>query len=560
MQNPDMNWLNNLIRPDLRDMAGYSSARLEAGASVAAVAIDANECPWPPFGANAAALRYNRYPDPQPATLCGRLAALYGVKSEQLLVGRGSDDLIDVLLRAFCQAGVDEIAICPPTYGMYQVSAATQGAKVVKVPLNRNDGWQLDVPAILAACSDKTKLIFIPSPNAPMGHMMRREDILELCTARSQKSLIVVDEAYVEFSSSPEGLTADLAQYSNLAILRTMSKAHALAGERVGCVVCRPEIVRALKKVFAPYPLTQSSIRAAEDALSPNGLIQSREFRRILTAERERMAALLPQSPLVTGVFPSVANFLLLQTTDSGAFMRQLMTFGIRARDRDSEIPNTARITIGTPEENDMVLQALGITAHEKARSPRLFSVARDTKETKIAVTVNLDNPEFLDISTGIGFFDHMLCQIAAHGGFGLTLHCKGDLETGQHHTIEDCALALGAALKGALGDKRGLARFGFSAPLDEALASAVIDLSGRAHAEFSGKLPASEVGGMDSEMVPHFFASLATALGAAIHVSVIGENTHHMIEACFKAVGRALRQALRSDFASGVPSTKGVL
>ena len=274
------------------------------------------------------------------------------------------------------------------------------------------------------------------------------------------------------------------------------------------------------------------------------------------------MAKLLPQSPHVINVFPSVANFLLVQTKDSKAFMQHLRRFGILPRDRSSEIPNTVRLSIGTPEENDLVLQALGIACEGAAKqlTPRLFSTHRGTKETAIDVTVNLDAPNFLDIATGIGFFDHMLAQLASHGGFGMEINCKGDLEIDQHHSIEDCALALGETLKAALGDKRGITRFGFHAPLDEALAQVTIDLSGRPYFVFTGAFPAQTVGTMSSDMVPHFFRSLATAMGASIHVTVQGENTHHMVEASFKATGRALREAFRREGGNAIPSTKGVL
>jgi len=554
-----MSWLENLMRPDLRGLAAYSSARTEAGNFTPDVAIDANENPWPPFGPLAAQAKSNRYPEPQPPALLGRMANMWGVEPERLLIGRGSDEGIDLLLRLFCRAGVDQILICPPTYGMYKVSAAVQGAEVIKVPLTKN--WQLDVPAILKSCTPNTKLIFIPSPNAPMGHVMKREDILALCKARAEQSLIVIDEAYVEFTETPEGMLPELKNYANLIILRTLSKAHALAGERIGGVIGMPEVINNLRKILAPYPLTQSSIRAGLDALSANGLIQGAERRRLLASERERMTRLLPQSPYVTSVYPSAANFLLVQTKDSKAFMQLLIRSGILPRDRNSEIPNTVRLSIGTPEEDNLVLRALGINvaASAAALTPRLFSVRRNTKETAIDVTVNLDAPDFLDIGTGIGFFDHMLAQLASHGGFGLALRCKGDLEIDQHHSVEDCALALGEALKKALGDKRGIARFGFNAPLDEALAQATVDLSGRPYFVFNGAFPAPAVGEFSSEMVPHFFRSLSTSMAAAIHITVTGENTHHMIEACFKAVGRALREAFRRE-GGNIPSTKGVL
>jgi imidazoleglycerol-phosphate dehydratase/histidinol-phosphatase len=189
----------------------------------------------------------------------------------------------------------------------------------------------------------------------------------------------------------------------------------------------------------------------------------------------------------------------------------------------------------------------------------RRARIERATGETHIAVSVNLDATAPLAVSTGIGFFDHMLEQLAKHGGFSLELACRGDLAIDEHHTVEDCALALGTALRQALGPKSGLARYGFVLPMDEARAQVTIDLSGRAYSEFVARFNREKVGGLPTELVPHFFRSLADSLGAAIHVSVTGENSHHMIEACFKGVGRALRQALRRD-GEDLPSTKGVL
>lgn len=185
--------------------------------------------------------------------------------------------------------------------------------------------------------------------------------------------------------------------------------------------------------------------------------------------------------------------------------------------------------------------------------------VERKTRETTIRVAIDLDASEPVQARTGIGFFDHMLEQLAKHGGFALELDCRGDLHIDEHHTVEDCALALGEALRRALADKRGIARYGFVLPMDEARAQVAIDLSGRAYAVFEGQFGRDQVGGLPSELVPHFFRSFADALGAAVHVSVTGDNSHHMIEACFKAVGRALRQGLRRD-GDDLPSTKGVL
>lgn len=198
--------------------------------------------------------------------------------------------------------------------------------------------------------------------------------------------------------------------------------------------------------------------------------------------------------------------------------------------------------------------------AHRLVNRPRRATVKRKTRETEIAVTVDLDaKAPANEIATGIGFFDHMLDQLASHGGFALELRCTGDLEIDEHHTVEDCALALGSALKQALGDRRGIGRYGFTLPMDESLARVAIDLSGRPAYEFRADFGRDRVGALSTEMVKHFFASLSQALGAAIHMQVVGENTHHMIEALFKGAGRALRPALAKS-SQGIPSTKGSL
>jgi imidazoleglycerol-phosphate dehydratase/histidinol-phosphatase len=191
--------------------------------------------------------------------------------------------------------------------------------------------------------------------------------------------------------------------------------------------------------------------------------------------------------------------------------------------------------------------------------SDRAAEVRRITNETRIDVAVNLDASDEVDISTGIGFFDHMLEQIARHGGIGLRVSCAGDLDVDEHHTVEDVAICIGTALREALGNKYGIGRYGFLLPMDESEAKVALDLSGRAAFEFDGEFPRDNVGEMSTEMVEHFFRSLAESLGAALHIEVRGKNTHHMVEACFKSVGRTLRQAIRRD-GTDLPSTKGAL
>jgi imidazoleglycerol-phosphate dehydratase/histidinol-phosphatase len=212
--------------------------------------------------------------------------------------------------------------------------------------------------------------------------------------------------------------------------------------------------------------------------------------------------------------------------------------------------------------------------AHELCDAPRRAQLRRDTKETRIRVAVDLDLASEPQVSTGIGFFDHMLEQLGKHGGFALSLECRGDSHIDEHHTVEDCALALGEALRRALGDKRGIGRYGaaleaessdtagqgaITLPMDEALVRAALDLSGRAFFVFDGAFPRERVGALPTELVAHFFRSLCDTLGANLHLAVRGENAHHMVEGCFKAVARALRQALRRE-GDALPSTKGVL
>lgn len=197
--------------------------------------------------------------------------------------------------------------------------------------------------------------------------------------------------------------------------------------------------------------------------------------------------------------------------------------------------------------------------ARELCDAPRRAALERNTKETRVAVTVDLDCVREPVAKTRLGFFDHMLEQLGKHGGFALALTCSGDLAVDEHHTVEDCALALGEALRDALGDKRGIGRYGFTLPMDEALASAALDLSGRPGFVFDGGFPRDRVGELPTELVPHFFRSLCDSLGANLHLSVRGDNSHHMVEACFKAVARAVRMAIRRE-GSELPSTKGTL
>jgi len=240
---------------------------------------------------------------------------------------------------------------------------------------------------------------------------------------------------------------------------------------------------------------------------------------------------------------------------------------------RDRSIDLDASAMVGDRETDMQFAANLGVrglrlgaeyanwsdVAHALADAPRTATIERLTKETRIRVSVDLDRVADPVVLTGHGFFDHMLEQLGKHGGFALEVSCAGDLHIDEHHTVEDCALALGAALKKALGDKRGIGRYGFTLPMDEAMASAALDFSGRPYFVFDGQFPRESVGDLPTELVTHFFRSLCETAGLNLHLTVRGENAHHMVEACFKVVARALRQAIRRE-GSELPSTKGVL
>lgn len=241
-----------------------------------------------------------------------------------------------------------------------------------------------------------------------------------------------------------------------------------------------------------------------------------------------------------------------------GRSLDKSLSFMIGDRDTDLQFAANLgvtglRIRIGSETESWPQIAAR-ILAHS-----RRATLTRRTRETEVQVLVDLSNIEVTRIRTGLGFFDHMLEQIARHGGFALQLECRGDLHIDEHHTVEDVALTLGAALKQALGDKRGIGRYGFLLAMDEAEAQVALDICGRPYFQFEGRFHRERVGELPTELVPHFFRSLSESLGAALHLKIQGENTHHMIEACFKGVGRALRQAVRLEGLE-LPSTKGVL
>ena len=547
-----------LARPEVLELPAFDiAANANEQFGPDAIKLDANENPYGPLSDGPLAANVNRYPEPQPAKLLAAMTALYGVSTNQLVITRGADDAIDVLVRAFCRPVVDAIAISSPTFTAYEHFARLQGARVVDVPLGPE--FDFDAHRFIEGLNgpSSVKLAFICSPNNPTGNEVDPDAVLRVADTLHE-TIIVLDEAYLDFSSTPS-LAAEATRRPNLVVLKTLSKAFGLAGARIGAAIGNPDLTSIARRVLPPYPLPSLSIEAAAAALAPSRRVVHEERIARIRSERERLAPLLASSSIVRSVRCGGGNFLFLEVEEPEELAGRLRRLGIRVRFRPNAAPGGLRLTIGTEAENEAALAAFRVAT--RAKPSRRAELVRETKETSIAVSVDLDRPTPRQVQTGIPFYDHMLDQVAAHGGFSLLLNCDGDLEIDAHHSVEDCAIAFGTALSQALGERRGIGRFGFALPMDEAEAQVLIDLSGRPFVRFDGEFSSNHIGAYPTEMTAHVFRSLADSLGAAIHVHVKGENDHHKTEACFKAFGRALRQAVRPEGdPNALPSTKGIL
>jgi histidinol-phosphate aminotransferase len=352
-----MSWLSELARPDIRALRAYEHAAWEPGLT----RLHANELPWRAAG-DVSQEGLNRYPEPHPHALTAALADFYGVPAAQVLVGRGSDEAIDLLIRSYCRAGEDAMLICPPTFGMYAVAARIQGARVLEQPLRREAQWGLDAAALrsLALASRELRLLFLCSPNNPTGNRLDAGEILALARALEGRALLIIDEAYVEFAQAPS-LIAHVADTPGLVVLRTLSKAHGLAGARCGVAIAQEEVIDLLRKVIQPYAVTQLTIEAVMAALTPEA--QERTAQRIATlrAERTRLAAELGVTRGVRHVWPSEANFLLVEFDDAGVALERAHRARLLVRDlRGARVLGEAlRISVGSPEQNDRLLASL---------------------------------------------------------------------------------------------------------------------------------------------------------------------------------------------------------
>lgn len=347
-----------LVREDLRDFAGYKSARSES--LQGRVWLNANESPWANDADLEGALR--RYPDPQPQALREALASLYGCLPGQLVVGRGSDEGIDLLVRAVCRPGGDAIVVTTPTFGMYAVTARLHGTRVIDVPLREQEGgWQCDFAATAAAVARQgARIVFLCSPGNPTGALLPLDEVAALARQVEGRALVVVDEAYLEYAGAPSAISL-LPTQRNVVVLRTLSKAHALAAARIGSVIADAALIEVLRRCQAPYPLPAACVAQALAALAPSARELTDARVATVCSERDALASALAALPGVRRVYDSAGNFVLARFDDAQAAFEALLAAGVVVRDMRAArgLDDALRISVGTAEQNRLVLSTL---------------------------------------------------------------------------------------------------------------------------------------------------------------------------------------------------------
>lgn len=546
-----------LVRPNILGLEAYSTARDDCGSNQPEIFLDANENPY-----NNG---INRYPDPHQKALKAKVAEIKGISAGSLFLGNGSDEAIDLVYRVFCVPGESNTVSIAPSYGMYEVAAAMNDIEFRKVQLRPD--FSMDTEAMLSAADSKTRLMFICSPNNPTGNSFpveQIEDILERFGG-----VVVLDEAYIDFSVRPS-LTSLVKRYPNLIVLQTLSKAWGMAGLRIGLAIADPAVIALMSKVKYPYNINvlaqKMALMKLDEAAKDKAVAE-------IVGQRFRLEKELAKCPEVKGIYSSDANFLLVRFENPDEVYERLLAGGVIVRNRSkvSGCEGCLRITVGTPVENDRLLRLLSSSVSEpvEATTPgieilgeRHIRIRRNTKETKISLELDLDSIGGSGrISTGLPFFDHMLEQIPNHGGVSLAIEAKGDLQVDEHHTIEDVGIVLGEAIGAALGDKLGVARYGFVLPMDDCDAVVLLDFGGRIDFRWNVEFNREKVGDVPTEMFSHFFQSVSSGARCNLHIRADGVNEHHKAEAIFKAFARALRMAVaKTPFPYELPSSKGVL
>lgn len=547
-----------LARPNILGLEAYSTARDDCGSNRPEIFLDANENPY-----NNG---INRYPDPHQKALKSRISEIKGIAAGSLFLGNGSDEAIDLVYRVFCEPGKSNTVSIAPSYGMYEVAAAMNDVEFRKVQLRPD--FSMDTEAMLAATDSKTRLMFICSPNNPTGNSFPAEQIEELLERFG--GVIVLDEAYIDFSVRPS-LASLVKRYPNLIVLQTLSKAWAMAGLRIGLAIADPAVIALMSKVKYPYNINvlaqKMALMKLDEAAKDKAVAE-------IVGQRFRLEKELRKCPEVKGIYSSDANFLLVRFDNPDEVYGRLLAGGVIVRNRSkvSGCEGCLRITVGTPAENDRLLRLLASPVTEPVEvalrcqgieklGERHVRIVRDTKETKITLELDLDSMGSGRISTGLPFFDHMLEQIPKHGGVALSINAKGDLQVDEHHTIEDVGIVLGEAIGAALGDKLGVARYGFVLPMDDCDAAVLMDFGGRIDFKWNAEFKREKVGDVPTEMFSHFFQSVCAGAKCNLHIRAEGVNEHHKAEAIFKAFARALRMAVaKTPFPYELPSSKGIL
>ncbi len=533
----------DVIRPELRGLVGYRwQDTLPADAPL--MRFDMNTSPVPPAWYAAELARLARvipesYPDATYTQLREAIAAYAGFPVEQIVPTAGADEAL-LLCGLLSLAPGRRAYVRRPAYGYYGVVTRLAGAELVHDP------------------DAEVDLTWVCAPHNPTGADVVAEDVAP------RPGLVVIDQAYLEFGGTD--LSGLVRERENTVVVRTLSKAFALAGIRVGYIIAPAEIAERLNGVRPPASIGVHSAALAQIALEPDHVSEMRTRAAATCAERERMAEALRSAG--HPVPPSCTNFALVDLArPAEAFARELLERGMVVRTfADPLLETSIRFSVATPAEDDRLLEALGAAAAAPVRTAapaRTATVERRTRETAIRCRVELDGSGRAAAATGIGMLDHMLTALAAHSLIDLDLRCAGDLWVDEHHTVEDVAIVLGQALDQALGERTGIRRFGDArAPLDEAVAHAVVDLGGRGFARIDLPFRGERVGGLPATLVPHFFDSLSRHARIGIHLSGTGGDDHHLLEAAFKSVAIALRQACEPDPRRGgaVPSTKGSL
>jgi histidinol-phosphate aminotransferase len=510
-----------------------------------------------PAIARLAALPANDYPDASYRPLKQAIAGLVGVDVEQVVVGAGCDEII--LLVAALGLGPGRVALLHrPTYQLYSVAARNLGAEIVGV--EPRIGIEPDWDAFLAA-AQHAHVAFICSPNNPTGDEASAALVSAVCA--SCPGIVLCDQAYLELGGIDH--LPLVAAHDNLIIGRTFSKGFGLGAARVGYAIAQPELSGALDSLRPPGSLSSWSAAVGEIACTQEAEMRERVARTL--AERDRLAEGMRAGGVTVDAV--AGNYVLARMPTADTFER-LAERGLVVRTFVHEplLAGYLRATVSNPDANDRLIAALAELAGGDAplslppAGGRRAEVRRATKETRIECVLALDGAGRARIATGLGFLDHLLTALTFWWMVDLDLRCAGDLWIDEHHTLEDCAIAIGEALDAALGDRAGLTRFADArAPLDEALAEATIDLSGRGVARIELGLQDERIGQLPARLLPHFLDTFARRGRIGLHVRVEGEDDHHRAEAAFKAIALALRVACAPDPArAGVSSTKGLL